>query len=434
MHGMLSFLDLSPEERRARFEPGPAKDTPKHATLEQGTAERGTPEQGTPHLPRTFPNDDPHALGRTVDPPKHAAEDTPKHATSEQGTAERGTTPEQGTPHLPRTFPNDDLQALAALGLTVDPPQLKPALLAQHAHTPGEELLYGKMWGKATPVPGQPCRVLTAGIKKLTALVGLAKPDNCRNNLQGLIAKLAIDDLGVAPNPNHGHVYRVWDQSEILRRRRERGLTHYYRLRRAVVLLNPEIQNGLPSSGTPQNREPDVENGLPPNGTPLLQNGAPKTGKTGYPQTAPLLIRNRKDQEDDVVKQAPSSVVQSLLDVMGECDDQSARRIVAAAHGARPGIPEQVIVQIVSMKGPRIRSNRSLDYPLRVLERAVAETAAGVTGANLCKAWERAAASRADADPDLNRWRREQEAALLDPAVSDQEKRLIRLCLGLNTG
>ena len=433
MHGMLSFLDLSPEERRARFEPGPAKDTPKHATLEQGTAERGTPEQGTPHLPRTFPNDDPHALGRTVDPPKHAAEDTPKHATLEQGTAERGT-PEQGTPHLPRTFPNDDLQALAALGLTVDPPQLKPALLAQHAHTPGEELLYGKMWGKATPVPGQPCRVLTAGIKKLTALVGLAKPDNCRNNLQGLIAKLAIDDLGVAPNPNHGHVYRVWDQSEILRRRRERGLTHYYRLRRAVVLLNPEIQNGLPSSGTPQNREPDVENGLPPNGTPLLQNGAPKTGKTGYPQTAPLLIRNRKDQEDDVVKQAPSSVVQSLLDVMGECDDQSARRIVAAAHGARPGIPEQVIVQIVSMKGPRIRSNRSLDYPLRVLERAVAETAAGVTGANLCKAWERAAASRADADPDLNRWRREQEAALLDPAVSDQEKRLIRLCLGLNTG
>jgi hypothetical protein len=433
MHGMLSFLDLSPEERRARFEPGPAKDTPKHAISEQGTAERGTPEQGTPHLPRTFPNDDPHALGRTVDPPKHAAEDTPKHATSEQGTAERGT-PEQGTPHLPRTFPNDDLQALAALGLTVDPPQLKPALLAQHAHTPGEELLYGKMWGKATPVPGQPCRVLTAGIKKLTALVGLAKPDNCRNNLQGLIAKLAIDDLGVAPNPNHGHVYRVWDQSEILRRRRERGLTHYYRLRRAVVLLNPEIQNGLPSSGTPQNREPDVENGLPPNGTPLLQNGVPKTGKTGYPQTAPLLIRNRKDQEDDVVKQAPSSVVQSLLDVMGECDDQSARRIVAAAHGARPGIPEQVIVQIVSMKGPRIRSNRSLDYPLRVLERAVAETAAGVTGANLCKAWERAAASRADADPDLNRWRREQEAALLDPAVSDQEKRLIRLCLGLNTG
>lgn len=36
-------------------------------------------------------------------------------------------------------------------------------------------------------------------------------------------------------------------------------------------------------------------------------------------------------------------------------------------------------------------------------------------------------------DPALTRWRKEQEAALDDPAVSEQEKHLIRICLGLNS-
>jgi hypothetical protein len=34
----------------------------------------------------------------------------------------------------------------------------------------------------------------------------------------------------------------------------------------------------------------------------------------------------------------------------------------------------------------------------------------------------------------MKRWIREQEASLSDPAVSEQKKHLIRLCLGLNTG
>jgi hypothetical protein len=39
---------------------------------------------------------------------------------------------------------------------------------------------------------------------------------------------------------------------------------------------------------------------------------------------------------------------------------------------------------------------------------------------------------RAEEEASMERWRREQEAALSDPAVSEQEKHLIRLCLGLN--
>jgi hypothetical protein len=41
---------------------------------------------------------------------------------------------------------------------------------------------------------------------------------------------------------------------------------------------------------------------------------------------------------------------------------------------------------------------------------------------------------QAEEEASMERWRREQEAALSDPAVSEQEKHLIRLCLGLNSG
>lgn len=335
--------------------------------------------------------------------------------------------------------PVTDLTALAALGLCPDPPALKPATLAQHAHTQNEELLYGKMWGKGSPLPGQPCRILTAGIKKLAALIGLSKPDNCRNNLQGLIEKLAIDDLGVAPNPNLGHVYRIWDQSAILQRRRERGLTHYYRLRRAVYLVNPEtVTTGVPlcgvpyasvpQSGGPHQSDPAIENREPQTGVPLWQNRVPSNRQNRVPQNRPLPIRNRNSEEDDG-QEVARTVVDALLSVMGECDDDSARRIVSAARAVRPDIPDQVIVQIIHMKGPRIRWNRSLDYPLRVLELAVAETAQGVTGANLCKAQARASLSQmgiGGGEVQAQVPVEEMQAMLNDPKTPESMREFIR--------
>jgi hypothetical protein len=305
-----------------------------------------------------------------------------------QGTSEEGTLIRSVSELLqPIRIDSDtdsDLWSLAELGRVATPYELRPMVLAQDAHTPGEELLYGKMWSRARPVEGKSFRILTIGIKRLTAMVGLSKTDNCKNNVQGLVRKLAIDDLGVAPNPNHGHVYRVWDQSAILQRRRERGLTHYFRLRRAVVLTNP---NSAEIAASAQIVEQSKR------GTSFLLQGnliaAHLTRNPGSVQTESKFEIGNSNETPHCVP-APQSVVQTLLDVMGDCDDDSANRIVAAAKNGRPAIPEPVIVQIIQMKGPRIRKNANIAYPLRVLENAVFETASGVTGANLCKAWEQA--------------------------------------------
>jgi hypothetical protein len=395
-------------------------NNPKRGTLLSGTPIKETPTLGIPAS--GIQNKDSSFAGIPV-------EDSPSEAA-----ALHGTPPRDSQKNVDR---KTDLQRLATLGLTVDPPQLRPAVLAQDAHTQSEELLYGKMWAKGVPQPGMPCRILTIGLKKLTALVRMVKTDSCRNNLDGLIQKLAIEDLGVAPNPNHGHVYRIWDQSAILRRRRENGLTHYYRMRRAVYLVNPALDNrvpffgvphnGLPNTGTPQVEGPNggslsYENRGPHTGAPDKQFGVPSNGQSGVPSNGPLLIRNRKLQEDVSRSELPEIVVDALLSVMGDCDDETVRRIVRAARAARPDVPDQVIVQIIHMKGPRIRANTKLDYPLRILEIALAETVQGVTGANLCKAYSKAAATQSREG--------NYESVLSDPNASEQEKDLVRRIIG----
>jgi hypothetical protein len=399
------------------------------------SAKRGTPHLGTPAL------DTPSKGALSLGPPIIGTQDkdtlskgTPVPSSPSEAAISHGTPRRDNAKNVDQ---NTDLQMLAALGLTVDPPQLKPAVLAQDAHTQSEELLYGKMWAKGVPQPGMPCRILTIGLKKLTALVRMVKTDSCRNNLDGLIQKLAIEDLGVAPNPNHGHVYRIWDQGAILRRRRENGLTHYYRMRRAVYLVNPTLQNevpfpgvpsnGVPNTGSPQKEEPSggflsYENGGPHTGAPDKQFGVPSNGQSGVPSNGPLLIRNRNFQEDVSRSELPEIVVDALLSVMGDCDDETVRRIVRAARAARPDVPDQVIVQIIHMKGPRIRANTKLDYPLRVLEIALAETVQGVTGANLCKAYSKAAATQSREG--------NYESVLSDPDASEQEKDLVRRIIG----
>jgi hypothetical protein len=378
--------------------------------------QRVTPKRGTLPRQQVVPSD-----SWSANPVMESEAGFASSAIIEQQDAARQDTPKQGTFIEVPTEDSSairigsdadfDLWSLAELGRVLTSPELRPMVLAQDVHTPGEELLYGKMWSRARPVEGKSFRILTIGIKKLTAMVGLSKTDNCKNNLQGLVRKLAIDDLGVAPNPNHGHVYRIWDQGAILQRRRERGLTHYFRVRRAVILVNPNTPDISPSpessgwlkQGTPFNFPGDPIEKPPPR-------------KSGYVQTGSK-IDTMYSKEIVHPVTAPQSIVQALLDVMGDCDDDSANRIVAAANNGRPAIPEAVIVQIIQMKGPRIRKSANVAYPLRVLEKAVLETASGVTGANLCKAWEHAEKIR---EEDERRRRLEEEATaraiLADPS------------------
>jgi hypothetical protein len=104
-----------------------------------------------------------------------------------------------------------------------------------------------------------------------------------------------------------------------------------------------------------------------------------------------------------------------------------------------PDCTEQELVYFIREKAALMENRKGSVYnPLGFLLTAVPRCFAPES---LSQYRQRAAQGREDnaqsesrEQAAMERWRREQEASLSDPNLSEQEKHLIRLCLGLNTG
>jgi hypothetical protein len=112
-------------------------------------------------------------------------------------------------------------------------------------------------------------------------------------------------------------------------------------------------------------------------------------------------------------------------------------QLVSACRANAPDASESEIVHFVREKARHIQKRESrIHSPVGFLLTAVPKCFSGEAlrqyRAEQKLGHEVAPMRRAEEEASMERWRREQEAALSDPAVSEQEKHLIRLCLGLN--
>lgn len=108
----------------------------------------------------------------------------------------------------------------------------------QDAHTRAEQQVYEFLWENAKPLD-LVSRAITIGFGAMARLVRLSE-SNARINVRSLIAKLAIKDLGEYNcERSIGRTYRIFNYSEILRKRREAGLIWYMRRTLAVVFVDP---------------------------------------------------------------------------------------------------------------------------------------------------------------------------------------------------
>jgi len=124
--------------------------------------------------------------------------------------------------------------------------RIRQAAAARDGHSMGEQALYEAIWDHAKPETEDP-RVLTAGYRTLAALARLTV-NNCKANLRSLTAKLAIEELA-GFTYIQGRTYRVFSEAEILRRRRNAGLTHYIKTRGVTFV---DQLTGVPVLGIPE--------------------------------------------------------------------------------------------------------------------------------------------------------------------------------------
>jgi hypothetical protein len=119
--------------------------------------------------------------------------------------------------------------------------------LAQDAHTRAEQQVYEYLWQNAK-VLDEMSRTITIGFGAMARMVRLSE-SNARINVRSLIAKLAIEEFGdYNCERSLGRTYRIFNYSEILKRRREAGLLWYMRRTLAVVFVNPSTGQPVDSA------------------------------------------------------------------------------------------------------------------------------------------------------------------------------------------
>lgn len=129
-------------------------------------------------------------------------------------------------------------------------PRIREAHTVQDGHSLAEQAVYEAMYGAGKPYRDE-SRILTIGLRTLAEISRMAY-SNCKANVRSLIAKRAIDEL---PGFSYtdGRTYIIHGYQEILRRRREAGLTHVLRTR-GVAFVEP--QSGAPQSSAPDSTAP----------------------------------------------------------------------------------------------------------------------------------------------------------------------------------
>jgi hypothetical protein len=126
-------------------------------------------------------------------------------------------------------------------------PRIREAVTVQDGHSLAEQAVYDAMCREGKPYRSD-ARILTIGLRTLAEISHMAY-SNCKANVRSLVAKLALDEL---PGFSYtdGRTYIIHGEREILRRRKEAGLTHVLRTR-GVAFVQPK-------SGAPISSAPDI--------------------------------------------------------------------------------------------------------------------------------------------------------------------------------
>ena len=292
--------------------------------------------------------------------------------------------------------------------------------LAQDAHTRAEQQVYELLWQNAKSVDDV-SRILTIGFGAMARMVRLSE-SNARINVRNLIAKLALEETGGYDcERSVGRSYRVFNYSEILKKRREAGLAWYTRRTLAVLFVDPATGQPL---AIPARISRVVNSGPGPNLRP------PPGINLGPP------YREEEYREEEVREASSSgdSFVFAAFSQYGQIDDDVLTRLRAEAERACPDVTDAELIHFIHSKGSLVRKkNSAISNPIGFLLAAVPKCFVGdafqLFRKTQAEARAREAAELAQRQTELDGWRKEQEAVLADPQASAEDRQWARKIL-----
>jgi hypothetical protein len=324
--------------------------------------------------------------------------------------------------------------------------------LAQDAHTRAEQYVYEYLWETARCLD-EVSRVITIGFGVMARMVRLSE-SNARINTRSLIGKLAIEEYGDYDcERSLGRTYRVFNYSEILKRRRAAGLMWYMRRTLAVVFVDPTTgqpintdgrKEGIGAKGSNLGARSDLSPGLtltPPPGPNLSPeagvNLAPDPGsKLGDEPGVKLTLPYREISREstDRTTSSPVSALRQILAEYGPVDDDAVTLLETSVHQVRPDATVPEMLHFIRIKGNVIRKRGSaIDNPIGFLLASVPKCFEGESFRQFRQghrgSQQQGREAQQSPESEIEEWRKRNQAILNDPEASEQEKGLARTAL-----
>lgn len=321
--------------------------------------------------------------------------------------------------------------------------RVKRIRLAQDVINSAEECVYDTLWNAKLLQTDESCRIVQAGYDYLVKRSRLS-----RKTIQRIIAKLLEKDFITVEAradiyQRTSTVYRVFSYRAVLDRHIGKGRLYVAKMGPGFSYAQPLDQKPSPEAVDRVMDVTTVDRSLV---TPIAESDM----STMVQETTVTVV---KMDGSTVVKMSPylldsfvldntsssaHSAIREALAVYGTADDDVVQELAAACKANAPDCSEEEIVHFIHEKGRYVQRRESrVHSPIGFLITAVPKCFSGEAFHNYRRqrqnSLEMGAERESEEQAAMDLWRREQEASLSDPSVSEQEKHLIRLCLGLNT-
>ena len=375
------------------------------------------------------------SLLSTVGPPQPAREipPSPSPEPAEPIPVPRPPPSASASPHKLWITENGDLVPAA---------RVKRIRLAQDVINSAEECVYDTLWNAKLIQTEESCRIVQAGYDYLVKRSRLS-----RKTIQRIVAKLLEKDFIAVETradiyQRSSTVYRVFSYRAVLEKHLRKGRLYVAKMGPGFSYAQPLNQDTAPDTA-PSDLTTVVKSPVTTivndnmatvvNGTTVTM---VKMDPTTVVKMSPYLLDSLAL---DNTSSSGHPAIRKALAEYGQIDDDVVNALVRDCRKEAPDCTVEEIVHFIHQKGGHVRRKESrIHNPIGFLATAVPKCFSGDTFRDFrrqsVKISESALARQSEESVAMDRWRREQEASLSDPAVSEQEKHLIRLCLGLNTG
>ncbi len=312
--------------------------------------------------------------------------------------------------------------------------------LAQDVINSAEESVYDTLWNAKLlqTDEAEACRIVQAGYDYLVKRTRLA-----RKTIQRIVAKLLEKDfIAVESRANiyqrTATVYRVYSYKAVLEKHVKKGRLYVAKMGPGFSYAKPlESAEGEGNAAAEMITVDRLD--MAPIVKTDMTTVARETTVTVVKIDPPTVVKMSPYLLDTyVLDSTSSSALHQELSPFGPVDDDAIQQLADRCREQAPDCTVDEIVHFIREKSRLIQKKKGAVYnPLGFLLTAVPRCFASESLRTYREERDRQRRTQALEETQesaaMERWRREQQASLSDPAVSEQEKHLIRLCLGLNT-